>query len=339
MRVTNNITTGQFLRNNNRTLTSMLRSQNRITTQRKFNRVSEDSVNGSKAMTIRRQLRDLDIYEDNLNTSKELFAAAESNLYTVAHDIYINLEEKLVTAVNDTYDEFDLDVIAVEIEQLAEQMINTMNVDFAERQLFGGTSNGKTPFGVVEENSVDADGNAVTKKFVTYNGVKLNDSNDASTYPGANPIYVDIGLGIKYTENYEVDAQTALDISLNGAEILGCGTDEDGYSMNLIQLVYDAAEAMRNNDRETVNAIIDRANASNNRILTQIAKLGTKQNNIDFQLSKNEEYRYNLQDRQNLVEGTDMEEEIINYEAVMAAYDASLQIGAQLLPKSIFDFV
>ena len=347
MRVTNNITTGQFLRNNRRTLTSMLRSQNRITTQRKFNRVSEDSINGSKAMTIRRQLRDLDIYEDNLNSSKEMFAAAESNLYTIAHDVYIDLEEKLVTAVNGTYDDFDLDVIAVEVNQLAEHMVNTMNIDFAERQLFGGTSNGKTPFAIVEEAAVDKDGNpvlddagnAVMKKFVTYNGVKLNDSTDPETFPGSNPIYVDIGLGIKYNENYEVDAQTALDISLNGAEITGCGVGEDGYSLNLIQLTLDAAEALRNNDRATVNAIIDRANEANNHILTEIAKLGTKQNSIDFQLSKTDEYRFNLKDRQNLVEGTNMEEEIINYEAVMAAYDASLQIGAQLLPKSIFDFV
>ncbi len=340
MRVTNNITTGQFLRNNRRTLTSMLRSQNRITTQRKFNRVSEDSVNGSKAMTIRRQLRDLDIYEDNLSTSKEIFAAAESNLYTVAHDVYINLEEKLVTAVNSTYDAFDLDVIAVEVDQLAEQMVNTMNVDFAERQLFGGTSNGKTPFAIIEESTVDAEGNTVMKKFVTYNGVKMNDLNDPDAFPGSDPIYVDIGLGIKYNDNYEVDPQTALDISLNGAEILGCGMDENNeYSLNLIQLTLDAAEAMRNNDRGTVNAIIDRANTANNHILTQIAKLGTKQNSIDFQLSKTEEYRFNLKERQNLVEGTDMEEEIINYEAVMAAYDASLQIGAQLLPKSIFDFI
>lgn len=351
MRVTNNITTGQFLRNNRRTLTSMLRSQNRITTQRKFNRVSEDSVNGSKAMTIRRQLRDLDIYEDNLSTSKELFAAAESNLYTIAHDVYINLETKLVAAVNSTYDDLDLDIIATEVEQLADHMVNTMNVDFAERQLFGGTSNGTTPFETVNA-AVDDNGNAIIengvpkaaeegkpfKKIVTYNGVALNSSTDPSTFPGSKPIYVDIGLGIKYDENYKVDGQTALDISLNGAEILGCG-EEEGYSNNLIQLTYDVAAALRDNDRATVNAIIDRANTANNHILTQIAKLGTKQASIDFQLNKNEDYRFNLKERQNLVEGTDMEEEITNYEAVKAAYDASLQIGAQLLPKSIFDFI
>lgn len=352
MRVTNNITTGQFLRNNRRTLTSMLRSQNRITTQRKFNRVSEDSISGSKAMTIRRQLRDLDIYEDNLSTSKELFAAAESNLYTIAHDVYINLESKLVAAVNSTYDDMDLDIIATEVEQLADHMVNTMNVDFAERQIFGGTSNGATPFETVNA-ALDDNGNAIIdgngvpkaaeegkpfKKIVTYNGKALNSYDNPSRFPGSKPIYVDIGLGIKYDENYEVDGQTALDIALNGAEILGCGV-EDGYSKNLIQLTYDVADALRNNDRSTVNAIIDRANTANNHILTQIAKLGTKQASIDFQLSKTEDYRFNLKDRQNLVEGTNMEEEITNHEAVKAAYDASLQIGAQLLPKSIFDFV
>ena len=347
MRVTNNITTGQFLRNNNMALTSMLRSQNRIETQRKFNRVSEDSINGSKAITIRRQLRDLDIYEDNLSTSKELFAAAESNLYSIAGDCYIDIESKLVAAVNGTYDQSQLETFAVDLENIAERMVEIMNTDFAERQLFGGTSNGKTPFTVREDTvldadgntAVDADGNPITKKVVYYNGVALDDASSLSDFPGSNPIYVDIGLGISYDQNYNVDPQTALDISLNGAEIMGYGKADDGYSNNLIQLVYDAVAALRKGDQGEVNAIIDRANNANTHILSQITKLGTKQNSIDFYITKTQDYRYNLKERQNLVEGTDMEAEIINYEAVQAAYDATLQIGANLLPHSIFDFI
>lgn len=347
MRVTNNITTGQFLRNNNRALTSMLRSQNRIETQRRFNRVSEDSINGSKAITIRRQLRDLDIYEDNLSTSKELFAAAESNLYSIAGDTYIDIETKLVAATNGTYDQTQLETFAVDLENIADRMVEIMNSDFAERQLFGGTSNGKTPFTVQDDPvldadgnaTYDADGNAITKKVVYYNGVALDGASSLDEFPGSNPIYVDIGLGISYDQNYNVDPQTALDISLNGAEIMGYGTAKDGYSNNLIQLVYDAAAALRKGDQATVNAIIDRANEANTHILSQITKLGTKQNSIDFYLTKTDDYRYSLQERQNLVEGTDMEAEIINYEAVKAAYDATLQIGANLLPHSIFDFI
>lgn len=339
MRVTNNITTGQFLRNNNRALSSMLQSHNRIMTQRRFNRVSEDSINGSKAITIRRQLRDLSIYNDTLSTSKEILASAESNLYNISDDIYINLEGKLVAAVNGTYDSFDMNIFATEIESLGEHMIQTMNGDFAERQLFGGTSNDPVPFSVIEEEYQNPDGTTGKRKVVTYNGVALDEQADPSQYPGANPIYVDIGLGIKYDEDYNIDPQTALDISLNGAEILGCGVDEDGYSKNLIQLVYDAADALRKGDKDTVNAIIDRANTANNHILTKIAELGTKQNSIEFYLTKNEDYKYSLKERQNLVEGTDLEAEISNYESIKAAYDATLKIGAQLLPNSIFDFI
>lgn len=400
MRVTNNITTGQFLRNNNRALTTMLKSHNRIMTQRRFNRVSEDSINGSKTMTIRRQLRDLDMYEDNLSTAKELFSAAETNLMSIAHDIYIKVEEKLVAATNGTYDQMDLNIFAVEFDELAEHMVETLNGDFAERQLFGGTSNDPIPFSVQKMVMKDSAGNVVfppnydeyaaegkladLPKVVTYNGIPINvDINDATLtngtyttvqlddagnevaesvksyeldfdearlkkdssllYPGSKPIYIDIGLGIKYNENYEVDPQTALDISMNGAKITGCGVDEgEGgkvYSQNLIQLVLDAATALRNGDQPTANAIIDRAKEANNHILTQITTLGTKQSSIEFYLNKTEDYRFNLKERQNLVEGTDMEAEITNYEAVKAAYDATLKIGAQLLPHSIFDFI
>ncbi|MBP1560121.1 MAG: flagellin [Oscillospiraceae bacterium] len=464
MRVTNNITTRQFLRNNRRALTSMLQSHNRIMTQRRFNRVSEDSINGSKAMSIRRQLRDLDIYADNLSSSKAVFASAESDLYSIAHDSYIKLEEKLVAATNGTYEQMELNIFAVDLENIAEHMVETLNGDFSERQLFGGTSNDPTPFRIeqaVVKNGAgevvyppdynkyyNADGtlkDGVNKtdipKSVIYNGIPINfdvtsdvilpdgtisklesgdytvsflnndgtwedktfeidtakaiaENNNALAFPGSKPIYVDIGLGIKYNENYEVDPQTALDVSMNGAEITNSGIDmsdvkkvpkmeqvfdpvtgapvldtegnptyrevkdaegntvyeaakdEKGnvkldnlFSKNLVQLVLDSAAALRDGSQDIANAIIDRANEANNYILTQITTLGTKQNSIEFYLNKNEDYKFNLKERQNVVEGTDMEDEITQYEAIQAAYDASLKLGSNILPHSIFDFI
>ena len=111
------------------------------------------------------------------------------------------------------------------------------------------------------------------------------------------------------------------------------------FSKNLMQLVLDAASALRRGDQDTVNAIIDRANEANNHILNEITTLGIKYNTIEFYQNKNKDYEYNLKERQNLVEGTDMENEIIEYYAVKAAYDATLKIGSQVLPHSIFDFI
>ena len=683
MRVTNNITTRQYLSNNNMLLTRRLQSENRISTQRRFNRVSEDTINGSKAMIIRRQLRDLDIYNDNLSSAKAIFNAAETNLTSIAHDNYIAVEERLVAASNGTWSQSELDTFATELDEIADEMVKTLNADFSERQLFGGTSNQKAPFLIERVKITDENGSVVfppdynkyynedgsmkdditlsdIPRTVTYNGIPLDfdvtsdmilpdgtvskasggytvtvldektktwkdndddnriisaddvaraqsEKDNSVLYPGSKPIYVDIGLGIKYNDDLTVDPQTALDIAINGAKTTGSGIDISGvpitgsssgtvsdamaadlsngfaagagnvplsltvngkqydleldlsetlpaktdgttytddqissalnnalktaykaaakkslpsgvslsysnknvtlnsgatdisvganglnitegqierkaettyqtisenyenkfdlasfkqgldaddltktltvnvngtdytlsldlsklaksnltggkteftnadivdavsgaldkaisdanpaipdgvsigcssngtivmkadlgftaeisapndlglpagsasteidesvpqspvlterFSKNLMQLVLDAAVALRKGDQDTVNAIIDRANEANNHILTEITTLGTKYNSIEFYQNKNKDYEYNLKERQNLVEGTDMENEIITWEAVKAAYDATLKIGAQVLPHSIFDFV
>ncbi|MDE6745372.1 MAG: hypothetical protein K2J72_01900, partial [Oscillospiraceae bacterium] len=551
MRVTNNITTRQFLTNNNRLLTRQIQSENRISTQRRFNRVSEDIINGNKAMTIRRQLRDLAIYNDNLGSAKAIFNAAETNLTAIAHDNYIPVEERLTAAANGTYSQEELDIFATELDEIADEMVKTLNSDFSERQLFGGASNQKTPFRIERVMIKDEAGQVVfppdynkyynadgsikqdvklsdIPRNVTYNGIPLDfdvtndmilpdgsvataagsytvtvldeatkkwkdgdadvrnisaeavaraqeEKDNSVLYPGSKPVYIDIGLGIKYNDDLTVDPQTALDVAINGAATTGCGIDmsevnksksvttmlpdsqvqalkngcpknvnytvhltidgvgiggglnlgsvipprkdgkeysdeeitaafnkelkekyelasnkelpegvrfvykdsqltfeageadaqcsdcaatdtcfyfpsgevnqdrvplnkdgtpdlSDVYSKNLMQLVLDAASALRKGDQARVNAIIDRANEANNHILNEITTLGIKYNTIEFYQSKNKDYDYNLKERQNLVEGTDMENEIIEYYAVKAAYDATLKIGTQVLP-------
>lgn len=528
MRVTNNITRNTFVRNNRRMRTNMLGSYTRIMTQRRFNRVSEDTVNGTKAMTIRRHLRDLDIYDSNLSSVKQLFNEAEKSLTQVAHNCYIAVEEQLVAATNGTHDQMEMNIFATALDQIAEQMVDAMNTDFGERQIFGGTNNGSTAFGIgrycvsddtgkvvyppyyydyyvgaemTQKQTDDANSaldalaecnrngtkptdrdiseyNAALRKMnislsitedgkysayttvqnsskkvalletngdrqtltctvadgadpndpaeitiyvngetissqkenevkqgltmvdvprcITYNGIpvdfdvttkmpnpldpdnkdedqmiaitegstytvkRLNDLtyewNDGTTiapdvaaaekgrdnsliFPGSGPIYVDIGLGIKYDDNYDIDPQTAMNVAFNGAKIMGCGLDSEKYSKNLAQLVLDAARALKNGDQATTNAIIDKANEANRNVLIEISNLGSKYNNIEFYQSKNEDSRYNLRERQNIVEGTDMEYEISYWENLKAAYDASLKVGTQIIPHSIFDFI
>ncbi len=495
MRVTTNAYTGNYLKNNNTLLGNLLKTESRILSQRKYNRASEDSVSAAKAAHVRKALENLDIYDENCNTAKSLFYAAEDALYDIANKTYINIEQKVIS-IQDTKNQTELDIVAQEITELADHMIQDMNSDFAGRQMFGATSNDKTPFEVYSSVKVfDADGNELaaygnptdtaetiggtavnaffpndpefytaqgevipadytgelydkngnrydvsaengTVKDVQGNEVKVylpdhvfydengekiadfdeykgtvyydsadieaadtvkftvNGSNDrsgkiydrvvcfndvpinmegeallkavdggtmvyydkdgnpagsktvtinnapgtegnAKAFPGTSPIYVDIGLGI----NYSRLESTALDMSLNGAEITGCGTDEQGDAYNLMQLVYDAAKAMRDGDRASVNRYIDKLESANTKVLNAITDLGIKQNNMDYYVSKNDVYRISLLEKQNDLEGCDLEEEITNWKTTDAAYNAALSMGSQVLPKSLFDFI
>ncbi|MGN0608900.1 MAG: flagellin [Oscillospiraceae bacterium] len=420
MRITQNFTNRSYLRNNNKVLTSYNKSMEKIWSQKDYFRASDDSINSSKAMTVRKNLRDLEMYDDNLKTADGVFKAAEDNLYSIANNIYLNIQTKLETACNGTYNREELSIIAEELEQYAGITIETLNSDYAERRLFGGTNNSSPAFATEVENG---------RTYVTYNGIRVDDMvrnedgelcyytridkaeydaaadpttvlrrgipdgeikledieggktaeeqynelaaadpdsvysetdsegnvtyyqkqynyyrNEMPAVPASKPIYVDIGIGIKYDNDGNIDPQTALDVGLNGAEITGFGTDEDTknnefYSNNFVQLIFDAAAALKEGDMERANATLDRLNTANTGILTEITTLGAKQNSIEFYLSKNEEYKTSLQSRQNDVEGCDMNEEIINMDSTEAAYNAALQLSSRVLPRSIFDFI
>ena len=445
MRVTTNAFSGTFLNSYNGLLSDYLKSQTKILTQRKYNRASEDSSSAAKAAHVRKSLENLKVYDENLKTAKDLYYAAEDALYDIADKTYLNVKSKIVS-VQDTMDQTELDIIALELEQQAEHMLQDMNTDFATRQMFGSASNDKTPFtvhskveitmadgsvlilgnqpDVAEQNGTvleagtftmpdkfyDADGQEITdmseytadtyysspdkddpntikftvngspdfttepdERIVCYNDIpvnlegddlknavngatikyygidgKLSDtktincpttSGDADGFPGTNPIYVDIGLGMKYDENGNVNPATALDMCLNGAEITGCGTDKDGDSLNLIQLVYDAVDALRKGDTASVNRYIDKLDEADSKVLDAITTLGVKQSNMQMYLDRNEVYRINLSEKQNSIEGVDIEREITNMKTIEAAYNASLSLGSGIIPKSIFDFV
>ncbi|MCM1522976.1 MAG: hypothetical protein NC120_00820 [Ruminococcus sp.] len=528
MRVTTKAQTGSYLKNSNSLLSAMLSSQQKILSQKKFKRASEDSTSAAKAAHVRKALANLDIYDENCKNAKDLFYAAEKVLYDVANKTYLDVQQK-VTEAQDTKDQTQLNILAQEIQEMAEHMLKDMNTDFAGRQMFGSTSSDKTPFEdfsrveifVLDDNGeyvpfefqggneldtvigkdgkaedpqpnffrmsedcfYDENGNKVEKDDVTvgqklfakdgteypvtmgadgkfintisneeyeevytdshkyydskgvviddldsyegdlllddegnpiydddgkairvyYDGPKIDTANcfkingsfdasgaikdrvicyndvpvslqgedllkvvnggkivcyngagkvsevkefksssatrgDANAFPGSNPIYVDIGLGVDYSTPAKLDA-TALNMALNGAQITGYGTDKDGDSKNLIQLCYDAASALRAGDREAVNRFIDKLDAANTKVLNAITDLGIKQNDMDFYVDKNEVYRLSLEDKQNDLEGTDIEREITNWKTIMAAYNASLSMGSSSLPKSLFDFI
>lgn len=60
---------------------------------------------------------------------------------------------------------------------------------------------------------------------------------------------------------------------------------------------------------------------------------------MEMYIDRNAIYRISLSEKQNSIEGVDIEAEITNMKSIEAAYNASLSLGSGILPKSIFDFV
>lgn len=111
------------------------------------------------------------------------------------------------------------------------------------------------------------------------------------------------------------------------------------YSANYIQLTLDCARALRNGDIEYANGCIDRIVSSNENLLVEIANLGCNEDFIDFNVDRLTTREYNLDERQNDLECTSLEEQATLLKQYTALYNACLQMASEVVPNSIFNYM
>lgn len=227
MRITNSTLLRNYDRNLKRISSQKYASENRIYSGRQYTRASQSPLNAAKALTVRKQLWHTEQYKENLDVADKFYTEAETSLLQIS-DSLANVRETIIYACNSTKDEsIDLNILAEQLETKAKEMVSVFNTDSAERAIFGGESNSPEPFTL----QYDENGRATT---VLYHGVPVNAMSDPDGFPYSKDVYVDIGIGMVINDNQEIDPQSALKISFNGAQITGCGFE--GYDKDLSKL-------------------------------------------------------------------------------------------------------
>lgn len=244
--------------------TDKYNSEKKIYSGRQFDRASENPIDAARALRLRKSMAEVDTYQGNLKTADSIYTNAESALMTVSGVIQ-TVYEKLVEGAHGTKNQDNLNIIALEIDNHAEEMVQSLNIDIADRKVFGGLNNDTAAFKIEGEGSF---------KQVTYNGVPVNSSGNPDDFPYSGESYLDIGIGMSTDTNIDrIDDQSALPITFNGARCTGCGIQkqavsidvehiEDGkeYSLNIAAGGRSAVVTFKgkSNTEETVKEINDR---------------------------------------------------------------------------------
>ena len=224
MRIAGNATRRNFLRNYELNSTAKFESEQKISTGRQFQRASENPINAAKALRVRKSMADLETHQKNLESADSIYQVAEDSLLTVS-SLIPNTYEKLVQGAHGTYNQNDLDIIASEIEQYAEEMVQVLNADVADRKIFGGVNN--------ETNAFEIHG-PIGSQYVTYNGIPVDASSDPDSYPFSQVSYLDVGIGMSVDgSTNRIDDQTALPITFNGVDCTGCGVTQRTVKLDL----------------------------------------------------------------------------------------------------------
>ncbi|MDR0223138.1 MAG: hypothetical protein LBI38_06370 [Oscillospiraceae bacterium] len=226
MRITGSTVIRRYVSNLERNFYDKNKTENKIINNRKFTRASQNPMEAVKALKVRKAMAEIDTYQKNLDTAAGIYDSAENAVRQIS-GIIATVHEKLIQGAHGTYDvKTDKQIIAQEIEALADEMVRLMNLIVADRRIFGGVNNTDLAYEL-------KDGS------VFYNGVSVNQFTDPSMFPDGAYSYIDVGMGMRFLEGgYDVDPQTAIPVTFNGAEILGSGFDGKKYSVNFENISY-----------------------------------------------------------------------------------------------------
>ncbi|MEG2769312.1 MAG: hypothetical protein RR902_00675, partial [Oscillospiraceae bacterium] len=196
MRITQRMVTRNYLSNLNSNYKALTDSNARMTSGRKFNYLSENLADGSRALRVRRQLSDCYEQKATVRDTEGWVDSAWGTINDVNSAIH-TVAEKTIRAKDDSH-KGEREIIGSEIGNLQAQIMQQLNIKFADKNVFGGSNNTSTPF------TTGADGNML------YNGIDVNSIKEVGgKFIGRNPatgkdeevpynedLFVDLGNGM-----------------------------------------------------------------------------------------------------------------------------------------------
>lgn len=344
MRVTHNMMTTKYIRSVNTLSSELNRLNDQIITGRAFSKSSENTAAAIKAFQIRRDMTKTEGYQSNIKHAQSSLRNAESSLHHI-QDLIQSAKDGVIKANTASASPDERRIVAGELKTLQESLLQSLNSNASDSFYFGGTNTDAKPFTLMTD---PADG----KEKLAYNGFLLSniDNNDKNRLSG-EAMYVDIGLGIRTIPDpsnpgdYMVDPSSVFKYTIPGINLTGSGTltTRNGESVpnNLYDLVGTIADKLMSTsyDYNEVDELYGILRETAMSIIYSITEIGSKVSYLDFISDRYESRTLDQQERQLAIEGADPAEVIIHFKSQQIAYEAALQMGAKIIPPSIFNFM
>ena len=118
-------------------------AQERVTTQKRLNHISDDPVSFAQVIRRRSALNEMEQYQKNIDFSKGYIERAEASLRGISDNL-IRAKELAVSLSNGTYDELSRESAGREVKEIIEGVVGLSNAQYGGRYVFGGFRT-KTP--------------------------------------------------------------------------------------------------------------------------------------------------------------------------------------------------
>lgn len=323
MRVTNGMLVNNLMRNLNRNLSRMEKSQQSLASGKKFVRPSDDPIGVSRSLRLNTEVAVMDQYKRNAGDVQSWLNTTELAIDNI-NDILQRAKELTVQAVNETNSLTERKAIAEEIHELRNQLIQIGNSTYAGSYIFSGF---KTDKPLLDKNGNYDIGGGTSKLSL------------------GEVIEINIGIGDRIGANtvgqriFGLSADPA-DLDKTPINSLGAlGEVNSGDSSQLIAVFDKLIEDLKADSTEDIRKALSRLDIHADNVNTIRAEIGVKTNRVELTTNRIEDDTLNLKELLSKNEDADMAEVIMNLLMQENVYNASLSGGARIIQPSLVDFL
>ena len=326
MRISTNSIMRNYRTNLGKSTVRMNESREKVLTERKFTKASQDPAGANKAFQLRREYLKNQDYLHNIEVAQGQLAATESSLMQV-NEMGKQVNGDVLRALSGTTSNEVRTAIAQNLEETAESIVMSMNIKYGDKFLFGGASTKEVPFKL-------EDGKLL------YRGAEVNGTGIDLEKMAEETNYLDLGFGLKKDGSGNIIKGTAYNISNPGIEALGYGV-KDGVNQNMVSQILDMAAELRKDDfdEEKLRTISSHFDESMRRNLEKITQLGSTTKFLEHTETRLKDSELNLNQKIADVENVDLAEAMTEFSWAEYAYNAALKVGNSILSQSFIDFM
>ena len=333
MRITNRMITSKYVRSLNQISSDLNRLNNKVTSGRAFTKASENTSAAIRAYQLRRDMSKSEGFMANIQHAETTLRNSESSIMHI-QELVQNAQTKIIQGVNGTQSEGERKIIATELRNIQDQMLQTLNGSSSDMYYFGGTNTTEKPF------TLDSNGKLM------YNGNLLADPLLDSASLLKDSRFVDIGLNVRVDASGTIDNTSVFKYSIPGLQITGYGKEDINGELDVSTNLYDligriATELEKDSgyDKDMADALLGKLQQTSPKVVHALTDVGAKTSYLEFITDRLETKEFNDQERQMEIEAADPAETIIYFKSQEAAYNAALQMGTKIIQPSIFDYM
>ncbi|MFD0696236.1 flagellar hook-associated protein FlgL [Paenibacillus sp. GCM10027628] len=189
-------------------------------------------------------------------------------------------------------------------------------------------------------NSISSEVSQLSNELVSigntqFNGKYIFNGQQTDVMPYSNPNAAETVDVENSKIQFGIGTGVTLPINVTGDQVFGNSTDTD----NVFAIAKQLVATLQTNNPSAISNMLGPIDSRMTKFLSVRAEVGAKMNRIDFADNRTQDTSVNLQSLISKTSDADIAGTLTNLKTAQNVYQASLSVGAKIIPLSLIDFL